>query len=478
MKTQTRREFLKVTLSAAASAGALSLIPRAALAAEGTAEKPGKRPNILFFFPDQHRFDWLGTNPGLKVRTPNLDRLMARGVRFAQAFTPSPLCAPARACLEAGKEYDRCGVAGNNHDYPVDQTTFYSILRDSGYHVMGCGKFDLHKATPDWGTDGKRLLNEWGFSDGIDNAGKNDAIAAAKDNCKEPYTAYLRDKGLLDDHQADYKRRRQEGKAAAFPTTLPEDAYCDNWLAERGLELIRRAPKGKPWFLQINFTGPHSPWDITKKMDALYRDVDFPQPNRCRELTRAEHVAIRRNYSAMVTNIDRWLGVYLDELRQRGELDNTLIVYSSDHGEMLGDHGMWGKTVPYQPSVSVPLVVAGQGVGKGLVCDLPVTLTDLPATFLECAGVPKPSDMDSISLKGLLEGKTREHRKCVVSGLGAWRMVCDGRYKLIKGFDPSRGKQKNDAALMLFDLKNDPLENNDLAGKEKDIVARMLQLLR
>lgn len=474
---KTRREFIKATLSAAAGATALSLIPQGSLSAAEPSGKIARRPNILFFFPDQHRFDWIGTNKALKVRTPNLDRLIARGVNFTQAFTPSPLCAPARACLAAGKDYDSCGVSGNNRDYPVDQTTFYTLLRDSGYHVMGCGKFDLHKATPDWGADGKRLLNEWGFSDGIDNAGKMDAIAAAKSKSREPYTCYLRDKGLLDDHQDDYKRRRQDGKAAVFPTTLPEDCYCDNWVAERGLELIRRAPDGKPWFLQINFTGPHSPWDITAKMDALYKGVDFPQPNGCKELTREQHVAIRRNYSAMVTNIDRWLGVYTDELRKRGELENTLIVYSSDHGEMLGDHGLWGKTVPYQPSVGVPMVIAGPGVRAGLVYETPVTLTDLPATFLDCAGVSKPSRMDSKSLKLLLEGKTKEHRKFVVSGLASWRMVYDGRYKLIRGFDPSKSKQKKPDTVMLFDLKNDPMENNDLAGKEKDIVIRMLALL-
>ena len=102
------------------------------------------RPNILFLFPDQHRFDWLGS-AGIPVPTPNLDALAGRGVRFTHAITPSPLCAPARACLAAGREYGSCGVADNAVDYPIDQTTFYTLLRDSGYHVIGCGKFDLAK---------------------------------------------------------------------------------------------------------------------------------------------------------------------------------------------------------------------------------------------------------------------------------------------------------------------------------------------
>ena len=137
------------------------------------------RPNILFLLPDQHRFDWLGTNPVLPLRTPNLDRLGAQGVRFARAITPSPLCAPARACLAAGREYDRCGVPNNKFDYPLSQPTYYQALRDAGYRVAGVGKFDLHKATLDWGLDGSRLIREWGFTEGIDNEGKMDAIASA-----------------------------------------------------------------------------------------------------------------------------------------------------------------------------------------------------------------------------------------------------------------------------------------------------------
>ena len=119
------------------------------------------RPNILFFFPDQFRYDWLGMHPDIPVRTPNLEKLGARGVRFTHAVTPSPLCAPARARLAAGKEYARCRVPQNDVDYPLDQVTVYTLLRQSGYHVLGCGKFDLNKGSQDWGLDGKTLLKEF-----------------------------------------------------------------------------------------------------------------------------------------------------------------------------------------------------------------------------------------------------------------------------------------------------------------------------
>jgi len=371
--------------------------------------------------------------------------------------------------LASGKEYDRCQVASNGVDYPLNQTTLYTLLRENGYHVTGCGKFDLHKATLDWGLDGKRLLEEWGFSDGIDNEGKWDAISSGSKEPKGPYMAYLHREGLVETHVQDFmERRRVGGVVATFPTPLPEEAYCDNWVAMNGLKLMEEFPKDKPWFLQVNFTGPHTPLDITKRMESLCRGIDFPQPNKCSKFSPEQHVAIRQNYSAMVENIDRWVGIYLEELEKRGELNNTLIVYSSDHGEMLWDQNMTGKSKPYQASVGVPLIVWGPGVQKHTVSDIPTTTLDLTATFLEYAGVPEENDMDSLSLKPFLEGKVKLHRDYVLSGLGKWRMVFDGRYKLIRGFTEEP---------LLFDLKNDLFENVNIADKASVEYVRLSEII-
>ena len=172
-----------------------------------------KRPNILLLFPDQLRFDWTQANRELPVRTPNLEALASRGVRFTNAIVPSPLCAPSRACLAAGKEYERCGVASNAEDYPLDQTTYYKLLRDAGYHVAGCGKLDLSKRSHLWGLDGKARMNEWGFSDMVNNAGKFDAITASAQEPKDPYMAYLYRRGLAQAHIADFRRRQKAGYA-------------------------------------------------------------------------------------------------------------------------------------------------------------------------------------------------------------------------------------------------------------------------
>lgn len=448
----SRRDFLRHAAPLAAAAG----LPGAA----------ARRPNILLFFPDQHRFDWTGANRAIPVRTPNLDALARRGVTFTRAVVPSPVCAPSRACLASGKEYDRCRVPSNGHDYPIGQTTYYELLRDSGYHVAGCGKFDLHKKTEDWGLDGKRLLPELGFSDGIDNAGKRDAVRSGEVTPKDPYMAYLHQRGLARLHADDFRRRKKY--AETFPTPLPDDAYCDNWLARNGLELMRRFPARKPWHLVVNFTGPHPPMDITSSMEKRWRGVRFPGPHNNTDLSSETHTAIRQNYAAMIENIDRWIGVYVEELRKRGELDQTLIVFSSDHGEMLGDHNRWGKSVPYQPSIGVPLVAAGPGVKRGS-SDALVSIMDLAATFLDYAGLRTPADMDSRSFRALLEGRTHAHREYVLSGLGRWRMVWDGRYKLITGYQGG--------SPILFDLERDPLEDQDIAGEAPSHVKRLMPLL-
>jgi arylsulfatase A-like enzyme len=463
MTKQTRREFLRSTGAVAAVAAIGSALPVDAPADD--------RPNILLLFPDQHRFDWTGLDRALPVRTPNLDKLAASGVRFTNALTPSPLCAPARACLAAGKEYGNCRVGSNKAQYPIDQTTFYTLLRDSGYHVMGCGKFDLHKATPTWGIDGKNMLKEWGFSHGIDSAGKHDAINSGRVEPKDPFMAMLEKRGLRLAHIEDFKKRGEVGKSAVFPSPLPDDAYGDNWVGQNGIDLIRKAPKGKPWFLQVNFPGPHEPWDITKSMDELYKGVDLPQPNGNTQLKTEEHVGVRRNYSAMVTNIDCWTGIYLDELAKRGELDNTIVIYSSDHGEMLGDHNAWGKSVPFHASVCVPLVVAGPGVRTGFVAKSPTSTMDLAATCLELAGAKCPDDMDSKSFLPLLKGGTDKHREVVLSGLRKWRSVFDGRYKLTRGFSDVETEIK------LYDLDADPLENKDISEANPQIVERLSKLL-
>lgn len=418
-----------------------------------------RRPNLLFFLADQHRADWLGTNPALPLRTPNLDALGARGVRFVQAFCTSPLCAPSRASLASGRDYDRCGVPNNRYDYPLEQPTYYQALRAAGYRVAGVGKFDLHKATLDWGLDGSRRLSEWGFTEGIDSEGKLDGTTSYRRNSYQPrgpYLAFLHERGLAEQYVQEHDGEFLTRHGGAYTTCLPEDAYGDNWVAENGLRLLRQFPAGEPWHLVVNFPGPHNPFDVTPAMRARWENAEIPPPQANPQGKEPAVRRARQNYAAIIENLDRQVGRFLEVVAERGELDNTLVVYASDHGEMLGDHGLWGKSTWYTPSVAVPLLVTGPGVAPGRVSSALVSLHDLAATFLDYAGAPPLPAMDALSLRELLAGRADAHRPYVVCGLDDWRLIYDGRYKLVlrAGDMPS-----------LFDLQQDPGEEVNLAAR-------------
>jgi arylsulfatase A-like enzyme len=317
------------------------------------------------------------------------------------------------------------------------------------------------------------LLEAWGFSDGIDNAGKQDGVNAYK-NLKrpEPYFAFLKSRDLVDAHLKNFKMLDHDYTG---PSIMPNDAYCDNWIGNNGLNLIRSVPRGKPWFIQVNFNGPHPPMDITKAMYNKWKDAKFPSARGGRGNYPS---AKRRNYGAMIHNIDQWLGIFQEELKKRGELNNTLIVYCSDHGEMLGDRGMSGKSKPFHPSVCVPLVIAGPTIRKNVVSNKPVETLDLTATLLAFAGIPIPKDMDSKSLRPFLEGQSDLPKTYATSSLGGWSLVFNGRYKLIANQPKKKSKKmKSDKELALYDLKTDPVEMHDISGQNPDIVERLKPLL-
>lgn len=492
--TTTRRTFIKQSGSLGLSAATFGILSRRASAEQG------RRPNILLFFPDQHRPDWSNLNTALPVRTPNLDRLARTGTLFTQAICPSPLCAPSRSCLALGVNYDRTQVPSNADNLPDGAQTFYARLRNADYRVGGVGKFDLRKGASDWGLDGHHIVNghnyfdEWGFTDGIDSEGKNASLQKivnkddpAKARGESPYNRYLTDRndGSLQRYMEWNKRERASkpnGYAFTEPMDLADEAYNDNWVGRNGLALIENFPTSQPWFLQANFPGPHPPMDITFSMADWYRGAAFPGPHRNDELPPEKHTEIRRNYSAMIENIDRWLGQYIAAIEKRGELDNTIIVWSSDHGEMLGDHNLWGKSVPYHPSLSVPLIVSGPGVRQGHQQAGPTTTLDLTATFLDYANAEALAGADSQTLRPVLEGKTETGRTHVTAGLGNWRTVYDGRYKLVRGYDGTKKagtpyQPQGDAPLLLFDHQADPLEDRNLVAERPEEVARLTRLL-
>jgi choline-sulfatase len=454
---------------------------------------PPDAPNLLLVCTDQQRPDWFGWTD-VPVETPNAARLADRGVRFENAVCPTPVCNPCRAALAAGMEYDRTGVPNNEVDYPVERGTLYRRLRDeAGYHVAGTGKFDL-TASYGLGDDGVPP-DEWGFSDATFTPAKNETVGRARAAGVEPgdpYTAFLADRDLLETHVEDYRRRSR--RHSSVPTDLPDEAYYDNWITRQGRRLIGDAPDDRPWFVQVNLQNPHNPWDVTESMHDRFRDpdVDFPPPaGGPGDVAPGDHQEVRRNYGAMVEHLDDCLGRLIDAVEARGDVEDTIVIFTSDHGEALGDHGQWWKDSPLRPSVGVPLVVGGPGVEPRPPVEEPATILDLHATALDYAGLDTGS-VDSRSMRPLLAGEASPPREVVYSGLSAWRMVFDGRFKLVCGYDPDRrtgweyeprGIEPNEVTRLLggrgpvlYDLEG-PGEPVDVADDHPAVVERLTDRL-
>ena len=430
-----------------------------------------KQPNILFFFPDQHRWDWLGTNPDLPLKTPNLDALAARGVTFERCYTPSPVCSPARACLATGRRYGRSGVLSNRDNTPVDLPNQFRTLRDAGYQVSGVGKFDLHKPDHNWGVDGKVLLPEYGFTSGCDNEGKGDGKSDYLRNARQakgPYLKFLQDHGWADAYVDMYEDPPGAKNSLNFAAVTPlnEEGYCDNWVAANAASELKAFSSEQPWYLWVNFVGPHDPYDVTQDMRDAWKDVDFPAPWNAEP---EEGVLERRqNYAAMIENIDARIGELIRIVEERGELGNTIIVFSSDHGEMLGDHNRWQKAVWQEGSSHVPLIAAGPGVAQGTTTSALASIHDLAATFVDLAGALAIEGADAVSLRPVLEDPSQEPRSTVTSALSDWRMVVKDRYKLVT---------QGDEPIRLFDVLKDPAESMNLAADCPEVVAELQQVL-
>ncbi len=431
-----------------------------------------ERPNILFIFADQHRWDWLGRYGDIPVRTPNIDALAKRGVAFEQCRCNSPICGPSRACLATGRRYKRAGVPSNRTDLNPALPTFMKQLREVGYQVGVTGKTHLHIQTKSFGDDGWSARHgELGFTRAVDCAGKRDGSLQVR----EPYSTFLEKHGKLQALREDLDRRAEQVKQGrgipAEPCPFERQYQNDDFFGSVTRDMIRGLPGGAPWFLQVNMGSPHAPFDACEELLARYEGVTFPDPvaPAAHAEDPTDHQAVRRQYAAMIEGMDEWVGWLIDEVKARGELDNTIVIFSADHGEGLGDLGKWNKSFPADPSTRVPLVLAGPGIIEGASTEAPVELIDLAATFVDLANGQPIADSDARSLLPLLAGEVDTHRPHTVSAFGSWDMITDGHWKYVRRQDTRPDE--------LFDLKADPHELNNLAEKHPEKVRQLAALL-
>lgn len=410
----------------------------------------------------------MGTE-GLELRMPVVRELMKHGTAFTCAVSPAPVCAPARACLASGRRYRNCRVYQNNINYDPKLPSFYGMLRDSGYYVTGVGKFDLNKGELNWGDGYHDTLQRMGFSDALDSEGKMDTVWAAVMDHPGPYGRLLEKEGWLPEYIEDMTSRGHDDR----PVKIPEEFYADNWIGRRTVETIRNLPEKQPWFLQVNFSGPHDPWDVTERMKESVRNRRYPDAADCPFPEKNQKV--RQNYAAMIENIDRLMGECLAELDRRGMREHTLIVYSADHGEMMGDHGCYGKSRPEQGSIHIPMVIDASCLGgrEGQCIASPVELQDLAATFLDYAGTKPASKLESVSLRPTVEGADDKIRDYAVSELitrlpdrpiTGFAAITDGEWKLIM----RAGEDDR-----LYRISEDPFELDECIARHPEAAQRL-----
>jgi len=403
------------------------------------------RPNFLVLFPDAWRHDWLGCAGGIGVQTPVLDALAEKGVRFSECVTPSPLCAPTRAALALGCDYQSCGVLDNKGNLALDRPNFYRNLREAGYSVGGVGKFDLAKGLDDHGGDGLRLLADWGFTHGCDSEGKWDGVREMQRvPITGPYGRFLDSLGLREMYVADMaERRKTVGLISSRASPLDTIAYCDDWVSRSAIEMVRSFPIDRPWFAQVNFPGPHDPFDAPSWVLEKVGQAGLPEAIRHTGFDNETMQQVRRSYAAMMMNIDAWCGKLLASVEERGDAERTIVIFTSDHGEMLGDYDYWGKNVWHEAAIRVPLIFSGPGVAVGRVSKALVQLQDLAATFLDFAHA-KPLPTETRSMRSLLANPAFGHRQHLRSAVGKWRAAMDERWKV--AFDGDRSLRFMDRA--------------------------------
>ncbi len=449
----TRRNFLQ--------SSAAPLLPQIAPAASGTP------PNILLIMSDQMTPSMTGPYGQKAAHTPNLDRLAKSGSLFENAYCNSPLCVPSRISMFSGRLPAAAATYDNASEWAAHQPSFVHYLRRAGYKTAVAGKthfigpdqfhgFD-ERLTPCIFPAGFNMLPDWSLG-AVYNKGTS----------------------------------VQEMLSKLGPSKWNRQLGFDQLTYERSIERLRHhavTGEKQPLFLNVSFTQPHDPFTTTAEFLDLHRAEDMPLPHPFGDIRRqsptyewfrihhgtdhgdqseARIREARRNYFGMISWIDHKVGGLLDEVNRLGMAQNTVVVFTSDHGEMLGEHGQWSKRLMLEFSARIPLIVAGPGIPSGRRFQTLVSLLDFFPTFAELSrapgGVAPETPLDGKSLLSLLDGREPEGGREVVAeyfgegSLEPIRMVRQGSHKVItvNGYKPQ-----------LFDLEHDPNESENLSGRSE-----------
>ena len=396
-----------------------------------------RQPNILLITTDEQRYDTLGVAGNPYVRTPHLDALAARGTLFTRGYIQNPVCIPSRACIMTGRYVHQHGVdhmqavIGTTPGLPPWEVTVMERLQAVGYHTAGFGK--LHMMPPK-GLDERQLT-----------MGKGARWTVAHGSPLGPsqlgpvYEAWLERQrpGAYEEIYAQRRRAEYRDQQGAIANILAADEYVDHWIGQNTANLVDRDHE-RPWFAWCGFCGPHPPYDPPEPYASLYHQEGIPLPallharqknvaggQRPSRFDRDDGERLARKliayYWGMVTFIDDMVGRISAALTRRGLWEHTLVIFTTDHGAMLGDFGQTGKGNFLEPVIRVPYIVvppggapavpSGETLGGGgrqRTYDGLVEHVDLVPTILDYAGLSQPDDLPGRSLRPVIEGRASD----------------------------------------------------------------------
>lgn len=456
--------------------------------------------NIIFIMTDQHRLDHVSYHGEGKIETPHIDRI-AESAGFTKCQTVNPICTPARTALLTGKYTHQIGTLAMSGDLSRQHPTYLRALQKAGYHTSGIGKFHFLQ-TWKWNMPSgnhldlvaqKEEIAKYGFDYIWEASGKQ---LSRQNRCD--YIAHLEKKGLADKYRsfvdtagsnANFLLQARDDGGDGDPSPLADEDYVDILVGDQVVSRIVNRPKDRPFFIFGSFCSPHKPMDpppsylervpYEEEDDFITGGEPIPDEHKKKLYKR------RRSYKAMIKLVDDQVGRIFQTLEKEGLLDDTVILFTADHGEMMGDHMRIQKSSWYKESCTVPAAVRHPDYLERKILDTPVELTDLTATILDAAGLDYrevlskewPAFHDLVpcrSLMPLIRGEAEKIRDFTFSECsGLWQMIQDERFKYavdLRYEEPGRMEE------VLLDTRSDPEELVNLAQEEE--YREVLSLMR
>lgn len=448
--------------------------------------KNERKSNIVLITTDQQRWDALGVNGNSFIKTPNLDKLARTGVNFSRAYVQNTVCVPSRACIQTGRYTHQHGVTymesvvDSTPGLPECELTFMEYLQEAEYYTGAAGKIHMYPEKGfNWmnltGGKGARWIRSKGMDIGPAPLGEN-------------YEKWLEAKHPGAYENIYVERRNQENykKIALMDIPLKGDEYVDYWIGEESCHFIdSHLNRDKPFFLWSGFCGPHNPLDPPEPYKSMYDPKDIELPDELPglaslmetyQIDEALYRKVIAYYYGMISLIDKQVGEILDTLEKNKILDDTLIIFTSDHGEMLGDRGRMNKGVFYDGALRVPLIVKPPKNTKYQIKSTSkiTEVFDVAPTILDYAGKTIPDNMSASSLRNFIENDVHETDVVLSEFVSNDKKVIDRcivteRYKYIRHFSTKKEE--------LYDLINDPDEINNLADSNGSLINEMRVLM-